>query len=85
MAARFEYEVTSRDKSKPGVDSAKKNLGDLEKATQAFSGVMKAAVAGISFAAIGAGIKKVVDLYAEQEKVEIRLAAATRNNPYING
>lgn len=83
--ARFEYEINSKDKSKAGVDAAKKGVSSLGEATQKTSKLMKAALAGISFAAVAKGIQKVTQLYGEQQKVEIRLQAAVKNNPMLNG
>jgi phage-related protein len=83
--ARFEYEINSRDKSKAGVDSAKRGVEGLGAATQKASNLMKAAFAGVSLVAITKGVQKVTQLYAEQQKVEIRLQAAINNNPMLNG
>lgn len=83
--ARFEYEITSKDKSKAAVDSATRGISGLGEATQKVSGIMKAALAGVSLVAITKGVQKVTQLYAEQEKVEIRLQAAINNNPMLNG
>lgn len=83
--ARFEYEISSKDKSKAGVDSAKRGISGLGEATQKTANIMKAALAGISLVAITKGIQKVTQLYAEQQKVEIRLQAAVKNNPMLNG
>lgn len=83
--ARFEYEISSKDRSKAAVDSATRGISGLGEATQKVSGIMKAALAGVSLVAITKGVQKVTQLYAEQEKVEIRLQAAVGNNPLLNG
>jgi hypothetical protein len=84
MAASFEYEISSKDKSKPGVESAKKGVDGLGKAADKAGKMMKAAFAGITVAAVLKGIQSVNKAFAEQEKVEIRLSAAAKNNPYLN-
>lgn len=85
MAVDVKYRIKAKDESKKGVDSAKKNVESLGKATKAFGAMAKAAIAGVSFALIIREAKQMVDLFAEQEKVELRLIAAAANNPYING
>ena len=84
---RAEYEIKAKDESKKGIDSAKGGLSKLSKgAGVAFKRIAKAAaIATAAVAAIGAVANKAVKMYAEQEKAEIKLAAASRNNPLING
>jgi hypothetical protein len=92
MAAKFEYEIRSNDKSKQGTDSARKGLEDLEKSTVNFSKVANLALGAVSFVAITKGIsavakgmKDVLDAFSIQQQSEIRLAAAVKNNPLLNG
>ena len=82
--ANFEYEITSKDKSKAGTDTAEKNIKSVGEATKKVTSLMKAALAGISFTAIVKGIGFVNKAYEEQEKVEMRLASAAKNNPLLD-
>lgn len=86
-APKATYEITSKDKSKGGIDSAKKNVSGLAKSGIASAGKMiaKWAAALIAVKKLADGIKKSLELYEEQEMSEIRLAAAMRNNPMLNG
>ena len=83
--AEVKYRITSKDQSRRGTESAKRNLNDLGEATKKVGRIMKTALMAVGFAALGKEIADTVKLFGEQEKVELRLAAAAKNNPYING
>lgn len=81
------YFITAEDKSKSGINSAKGGLGSLGDKAKAISGKMIGALAavGVSIAGITKLIKESITAFAEQEKVEIRLAVAAKNNPLLSG
>lgn len=83
--AKFGYEIEARDKTRGGVDEAKRNLTGLGDIGKKVGGILAAAFAGFTLAKVAGEIKKCVDLFGQQEKAEIRLAAAARNNPMLNG
>jgi hypothetical protein len=60
-------------------------MDSLSKAAKAVSTAMKAAFAGATIKIINDQIGKLTDAYGKQERAEIRLAAAMRNNPLIDG
>lgn len=84
---RAEYEISAKDETKKGVSSAGKGLKDLGKtASVAFKGAAVAGAAVVaSVAAIAAGMSKLTKIYAVQEKAEVGLIAASKNNPFIDG
>jgi phage-related protein len=84
---RAEYEIGAKDETSRGLKSAEgglKKFGGAAKASfkvaTVAAGAAVAAVAGLT-----AAINKLTDIYAVQEKAELGLAAAARNNPFING
>lgn len=81
------YEITSKDNSKKGVQSAKKGVQDLGKAGVANAAKMiaKWAAVAISIRQITRAVKASIEAFEQQEMAEISLAAAARNNPLING
>jgi len=85
MAAKFGFKITADDETKRDVNSAEKGLERLGKAGDRTGKLLKAAFAGFSLAAITKGINAAVDAFGDQEKAELRLIAAAKNNPYING
>lgn len=84
---KAEYEIRSKDNSKQGIQSAQTGLKNLGKGVATAAKGMTVAFAGVTAAAaaVYAGINKLTSIYAEQEKAEIKLIAASRNNPMING
>ena len=81
------YEITSKDESKKGIDSAKQNVTSLGKTGVANAAKMiaKWAAVAISIRQVTKAISASIRLQEEQEVSEIRLAAAAMNNPLING
>jgi len=84
---RVEYTIGSKDESKKGLNSASSGLKKFKTgATAAFKAAsIAAAAATAAVGAVGAAAMKLVDIYGKQESAEIKLAAAARNNPLIDG
>lgn len=84
---RVEYEIGSKDKSQKGLKDAESGLSKFKSAAAAsFKAVgVAAAAATAAMATIGAAANKLLDVYGDQEQAEIKLAAAARNNPLIDG
>jgi len=83
--AKFAYEITSKDSTGPGTKSAAANMESLGDVTKRVGNIMKAAFAGFTIAKIAGEIKEAINLFGQQEKAEIRLAAAAKNNPLLSG
>ena len=82
---RAEYEIHAKDKTKDGLNSANNNLTSLSSSLKnTFKGIATAlAGATATLTGVALGINKLTDIYGKQEKAEIKLAAAAKNNPYF--
>jgi len=69
-----EIAITAKDKTKPGLSSAKKGVGGLTKAIKSY-GAEIAVVVGAMYGAIRT-VKDLTDAYGKQEQAEIKLATA---------
>ena len=79
MARKFtaaDIEITAKDKTKPGVDSAKKGTGSLTDAVKRY-GVEMAAVAVVAAAVIRV-VKDLTEAYFEQERAIAGMEAALK-------
>lgn len=85
MAVDVKYRIKSEDDTKRGVDSATSNLDRLGNAAKSVSNVLKAVGIGFSIGAVIKGVGDSIKAFETQEQSELRLIAASRNNPYING
>jgi len=83
--AEFNYKISAKDQSGPGIKSAEHNLKGLNDVAQRMSKLMTLAFGAISIKVFADQLKQTVNLFGIQEKAELRLAAAARNNPLING
>ena len=82
--AEVKYRITGKDNSKAAVKSATKGMQTMEKAAKTMGTVMKAAFAVIGIQKFTQAISNCTKAFQEQEQVERRLAAAAKNNPYLN-
>lgn len=85
MAAEVKYRITSTDDTKAGTNSAVSNLEKLGGAAKSLGNILKAVGIGFSIGAVVKGVSESIKAFGEQEKTELRLIAAAKNNPYING
>ena len=83
--AEVQYRINGKDNTKSATNSAVKSLEKLGKAAQVAGNIFKVALGAKVFKEIYNEINKVTEAFGEQEQAEIRLAAASRNNPLING
>lgn len=84
---KAEVDITAKDSTQKGIKSAESGMTKLGKSVSSAAKSMAIAFAGTTAAAaaVYAGIHKLTSIYAEQEKSEIKLIAASRNNPFIDG
>lgn len=61
MATRAKYEITAEDKTRAGIDSAKKNFKELSESALNLKGVFAGALGAISAGAIASSFKSVLD------------------------
>ncbi|RKZ08507.1 hypothetical protein DRQ25_08920 [Candidatus Fermentibacteria bacterium] len=87
MAKEARYNIVARDRSRKGISSANKNIETLGKTASKVSkmAVARFAAVGLSIAGITKTINAAVKAFGIQEQAEIRMAAAARNNPLIDG
>lgn len=81
--------------AKNGIQSITKELNKLNKSTpiktlSMFGAALSGVKAGLDMAtksvkAVNAAIKETTELYKKQEKAEIQLETAAKNNPYLDG
>ncbi len=82
-----EYDIRAKDETKGGLQSASMSLDNFGKTVgSAFKNIAKITAAGAA-AVTGAvlAFNKLTDVYGKQEQAQIKLAAAARNNPLIDG
>lgn len=84
---KAEVDITAKDSTQKGIKSAESGMSKLGKSVSSAAKGMTIAFAATTAAAaaVYAGINKLTSIYATQEKSEIKLIAASRNNPYIDG
>ena len=79
--AKVEYTIKAKDESRQGIQSATQNVDKL-------GGAIQKAFSAAAITAAAVAIKKVgtelLNAYGAQEDAERKLAAAARNNPYLN-
>jgi len=71
-----EIAITAKDKTKPGLSSAKKGVGGLTKAVKSYGAEIGAAVAAV-YGAIKV-VKNLTEAYGKQEQAETKLTAALK-------
>lgn len=88
MANEFKYTIRADDKSKPAVQSAKREMRGMEDSAKRLGNVLKGAFTVGAIVAVGrAAFKAARELeqaYAVQERAERKLAAAVRANPMMD-
>ena len=82
-----EYNIRSKDETKGGLQSASSSLDAFGKNVDSvFKNIAKITAVGMAaVTGVGVAFNKLTDIYGKQEKAEIQLAAAARNNPLLNG
>lgn len=82
-----EYDIRAKDETKGGIQSASMSLDNFGKSVgSAFKNIAKITAAGAA-AITGAvlAFNKLTDVYGKQEQAQIKLAAAAKNNPLVDG
>lgn len=82
-----EYDIKAKDETKGGIQSASMSLDNFGKSVgSAFKNIAKITAAGAA-AITGAvlAFNKLTNVYGKQEQAQIKLAAAAKNNPLVDG
>jgi uncharacterized protein YukE len=85
MPKSVSYTINAKDKTKQALNSAKGGLNDFKGSLGAMKGVLGAAFSVIAIKKAADTIGQLTDTYGVQQGAELKLAAAAKNNPVING
>lgn len=85
MASEIKYRITAEDDTKRGTSGAEGNINALGSAVDKLSGIFRAMVAAFSVSKIVDGFQDCVKEFGEAQTGMLRLSAAIKNNPMLNG